>query len=61
MAEGSKLNSSKHYQNSVSPSESDFDLLLLFPNILTVTHFETICLLLLYHNFDLHSGDETAF
>jgi hypothetical protein len=30
-------------------------MLLSFPNIRTVPHFETICLLSLYHDFTLHS------
>jgi hypothetical protein len=42
------------------PLESNFDLLLSSPNIWTVTHFQTICLLCLYPNFDLHSGSQTA-
>jgi hypothetical protein len=60
--ESSGLISSKHYQNSITSyfSESNFDLLLSFPNILTVTHFQVMSLLFLCHNFDLHSGAETA-
>jgi hypothetical protein len=41
--EGSVMTSSKHYPNSVSfkfPSESNFDLLLPFPNVLIVPYFE---------------------
>jgi hypothetical protein len=37
-----------------------FDLLLLFQNISALTQFQSICLLFLCHDFDLHSGDETA-
>jgi hypothetical protein len=61
--EGSGPNSSKHYQNSVSsqfPPESDFDLLLSLTNSWTVIHFQSICLLFLCLDFDLHSGDKTA-
>jgi hypothetical protein len=43
-----------------SPLESNFDLLLSSPNVWTVTHFQTICLLFLCLNFDLHSVDEIA-
>jgi hypothetical protein len=56
-------NGGEHYHNSISfsfPLESNFDLLLSFPNIWTVTHFQTICLLFLYPDFDLHSGDGKA-
>jgi hypothetical protein len=45
---GYGLNDSKHYQNSICPSfppESNFDLLLPFPNIWTLTHFQTFYLL----------------
>jgi hypothetical protein len=35
-------------------------LLLLFPNILTVTCFRKKCLLFTYHDFPLQSGDKTA-
>jgi hypothetical protein len=55
MAEGSGPNGSKQCQNAISPSfppQSNFDVLLLFPNILTVTHFGP--------DFALHSGDKTA-
>jgi hypothetical protein len=33
-------------------------LLLPSPNMWTVTHFQTNCLLFLCRDFDLHSGDE---
>jgi hypothetical protein len=63
--EGSEPNDSKHYQNStfsLFPPEPNFGLLLPFPNILTVTHFQMICLLFLCPDFGLHSGDEiTAY
>jgi hypothetical protein len=61
--EGSGLNGSKHYQSSISsqfPPESYFDLLLSFRNIWTVTHFQTICLLFLWPDFDFHPGYETS-
>jgi hypothetical protein len=56
--ECSRLNGSKHYQNSVSSeflSELNFDLLQSFRIIWTVTHCQ-----FLYLSFDLHSGDKTA-
>jgi hypothetical protein len=61
--EDSGLNGSKHCQNSFSSqyhSESHFDLLLPFQNILIMSHFQMICLLSLRHDSALHSGDETA-
>jgi fucose permease len=42
---GSGLNSSKHYPSSVSSlfrSVSNFDLLLSFPNVWTVPHFQRL-------------------
>jgi hypothetical protein len=44
---GYGLNGSKQYQNSAAPQflvESNFNLLLLFPNTLTVQQFQMICL-----------------
>jgi hypothetical protein len=58
----SRLNGSKHYRNSVSsefPPESNFDVLLSFLETWTVTQFQMICLLFLYPDFGLHSGNET--
>jgi hypothetical protein len=59
---GSAPNGSMHYQNSISSwfhPESNFDLLLSFPNTWTVTHFQVICFLFLFPDFGLHSGPET--
>jgi hypothetical protein len=50
MTKYSGMNCSIHYQNSISSSffpELYFDLLLSFPNIWTVTHFKTTCLILI--------------
>jgi hypothetical protein len=61
--EGSGLNFSKVCRNSVSSEflpKSNFDLLLSFQNIWIVTRFKMNCLLVLHHDFDLHSGDETV-
>jgi hypothetical protein len=51
---GSGLNGSKHYHNSISyfSHESNFELLLSFPNIRTVAHFQTICLLFLCRDYN---------
>jgi hypothetical protein len=52
---GSGLNGNKHYQNSISsqfPSESNFDMLLLFPNTGNVSYFQKICLLSLCNYSD---------
>jgi hypothetical protein len=42
------------------PPESNFDLLLLSPNIWTMTHFQMICLLFLCPYFELRSDAEIA-
>jgi hypothetical protein len=58
----SGLNGSKHYPNSISslfPPEWSFDLLLSLPNIWNMPHFQNIFYQFLYHDFALHSGDET--
>jgi hypothetical protein len=60
--EGSGSSGNKHCQNSVSslfPPESNFDMLLSFPNIWNVSYFLMICLIFLCSSFTLHSGDKT--
>jgi hypothetical protein len=40
------------------PTELDFDMFSLVPNISTVTHFQTVCFLYLCSEIGQHSGDE---
>jgi hypothetical protein len=57
----SRLNGSKHYQNSFSSKfhpELNFDSLLVFPNIWTMPHFKKICFL---SDFTQYSGDSNVY